>query len=74
MAKVAHTYVPLYPQGKRNPECPFGVRDLSRDECYSGNGRNRCRWFVRYEWGNKHDGCIHCTHPLIDVKQLSLFD
>lgn len=42
--------------------CPFGVRDLSKDECYSGNGKNKCKYFVRYDWG-KHYGCVACTHP-----------
>lgn len=40
--------------------CPFGVRDLTKDECYSGNGQNRCKYFVRYDWG-EHAGHIVCT-------------
>lgn len=43
-------------------ECPFKVRDLKNDECYSGNGKNRCEWFVRYDWEH-HYGCIACSHP-----------
>ena len=52
--------------------CPFGVRDLQNDECYSGNGVNRCKYFVRYDW-EKHEGCIACSHPEKE-NQLTLFD
>lgn len=52
--------------------CPFGVRDLQNDECYSGNGVNRCKWFVRYDWEN-HAGCIACSHPEKE-NQLTLFE
>lgn len=52
--------------------CPFGVRDLQNDECYSGNGVNRCKYFVRYDWG-EHEGCIACSHPEKE-NQLTLFD
>lgn len=42
--------------------CPFGVRDLSKDECYSGSGLNRCSYFVRYVWGDPvHNQTIECT-------------
>ena len=34
----------LYPDG----QCPFGIRDLNNDECYSGNGKNRCKY--KYDW------------------------
>ena len=47
--------------------CPFGVRDLSKDECYSGNGRNKCKYFVRYDW-EKHPGCVACTHPPKEIQ------
>lgn len=47
---------------KRSTVCPFGVRDLSNDECYSGNGKNRCPYFVRYDW-DKHNNHIACNHP-----------
>ena len=40
-----------------NP-CPFGVRDLENDECYSGGGNNRCQWFVRYDYPY-----VVCKHP-----------
>lgn len=45
-------------------KCPFGERDLSygHNECYSGSGKNRCPYFVKYDW-NTHQGCIECTHP-----------
>jgi hypothetical protein len=43
--------------------CPFGVRDLAADECYSGNGRNRCPYFVRYDW-EQHAGYIACNCDL----------
>ena len=73
-----HTYIPMYHHNGRGGRitpliCPFGVRDLEHDECYSGNGQNRCKWFVRYEWCNEHNGCIHCTHPPVDLQQLELF-
>lgn len=41
--------------------CPFKVRDLSTDVCYSGNGVNKCKFFVRYEWCTEHDGTIKCS-------------
>lgn len=55
-------------------QCPFGERDLLNDECYSGNGVNRCKYFVRYDW-NKHSGCVACSHPVPEKKcvQLELF-
>lgn len=49
-------------------QCPFGVRDLTRDECYSGSGRNRCPHFVRYDW-EQHPGCIACNHPPVDPQR-----
>ena len=48
------------PNKYHETRCPFGVRDLTQDECYSGNGKNRCKYFVRYDWG-EHSGCIVCT-------------
>ena len=59
----------FYPQR----QCPFGIRDLNNDECYSGAGHNRCKYFVRYDW-DKYYGCILCNHPeKINVVQLELF-
>lgn len=46
---------------KRSTVCPFGVRDLSNDECYSGNGKNHCPYFVKYDW-DKHYNHIACNH------------
>lgn len=46
------TKIPLYDNetGKAlHPQCPFKVRDLHTDECYSGNGKNRCEYFIKYE-------------------------
>ena len=53
--------------------CPFGVRDLSKDECYSGNGQNKCKYFVRYDW-DEHPGCVACTHPPIKKEIQLEFD
>ncbi|MBO6100629.1 MAG: hypothetical protein J6P07_04785 [Spirochaetaceae bacterium] len=53
---------------KERTQCPFNVRDLKNDECYSGNGKNRCRWFIRYDW-DKHYGCIVCSHPLMTQQE-----
>lgn len=33
----------------RQVRCPFDIRDLSKDECYSGNGQNRCKYFKKYD-------------------------
>lgn len=52
-------------------QCPFGVRDLSlvdinepygkrHNRCYDGNGKNRCPYFVRYDW-EKYANHIVCT-------------
>lgn len=49
--------------------CPFSVRDLSCDECYSGSGCNRCKYFVRYDDGID----VICNHPP-KQEQLPLFD
>lgn len=49
------TFIPIEVSRKYNPAtdmyddvtytpCPFGVRDLQNDECYSGNGKNRCKY------------------------------
>lgn len=46
------TRIPLYDKntGRRIQEqCPFGERDLKTDECYSGMGKNRCPYFIKYE-------------------------
>ena len=40
-------------------QCPFAVRDLNQDECYSGNGQNRCKYFVKYDDGTD----IICNYP-----------
>lgn len=50
-------------------KCPYGYRDLNNDECYSGNGVNRCKYFVKYDW-EKHYGLVACTHPINNVEQL----
>lgn len=70
---------------KSNPyrfirHCPFGVRDLENDVCYSGNGINKCKYFKKYDW-EKHYGHVecHCDLPRIDIEvkkepiQLELF-
>ncbi len=83
------TFIPIEISRKYNPAtgfnddvtytpCPFGVRDLQNDECYSGNGTNRCKYFVRYDW-DKHKGCIACNCNLPKKtheagEQLMLFD
>lgn len=68
------TFVKVYKgrlySGEPN-QCPFGVRDLLHDECYSGNGQNKCKYFVRYDH-DKHAGCVACTHPPIEQKQPEL--
>ena len=61
------TYVPMYDEHNRRIDpltCPFGVRDLANNECYSGNGQNRCKYFVKYDWESEHAGCIACTCEL----------
>ena len=49
----------------KDMRCPFGVRDLKHDECYSGSGQNRCEFFVRYNWGvsgkANEGGFVECT-------------
>lgn len=68
MAK--YHYIPI-----NDYNCPFGVRDLSRndnrsvDECYYGNGVHRCKYFIRYVWDGKHFGCIECTCDLPDKRE-----
>ena len=67
------TFVPMKDKSRHLRECPFKERDLTTDECYSGNGQNRCKYFVRYDW-ESHYGCIACTHPpLKESMQPSLF-
>lgn len=51
--------------------CPFGERDLQNDECYSGNGQNRCPFFVRYDW-EKYKGHVICNHPPKKTKSQQL--
>jgi hypothetical protein len=76
------TFVPVYKgesklgadgywHRERN-QCPFSVRDLLNDECYSGNGVNRCKFFVRYDH-EKHEGCVACTHPPVEEQEPTLF-
>lgn len=64
----------------RQVRCPFGIRDLSTDECYSGMGRNRCKFFERYahEWTDDYSGkCrsyIVCRGTVDMLQQEILFD
>ena len=70
------TYIQTELSRKYNPQtecwddveyspCPFGVRKLEHGEerCYYGNGKNRCKYFVRYDW-EEHYGCIACKCDL----------
>ena len=45
--------------------CPFGLRKLEdgSERCYYGNGKDKCPYFVRYDWG-EHAGCIACKCDL----------
>jgi hypothetical protein len=42
--------------------CPFGLRKLEdgSERCYYGGGKDKCKYFVRYDWG-QHSGCIACS-------------
>lgn len=53
-------------------QCPFNERDLQNDKCYNGNGHNRCKYFVRYDWG-KYYGEVICNHPEVKAIQGELF-
>ena len=45
----------------RQVRCPFGIRDLSEENCYDGMGRNRCKYFKKYEHNaEKHQSYIVC--------------
>ena len=72
-----------------HPKCPYGVRDLHNDVCYSGMGKNRCEYFVKYEHyltgeiardGTRVRSCMSyivckCNKPKRGTwVQLSLFD
>ena len=61
-------YVAKETGGKR--ECPYGVRDLEKDECYSGSGKNRCKYFVRYDWSDEHAGYVACTRNIRKLRAL----
>lgn len=71
-------YIPTHHCKGGRPEddrCPYGVRDLQTEACYDGNGKNKCPYFVRYDWSKEHSGCIACTHPQKPkYVQLELFD
>lgn len=51
-------------------QCPFGIRDLQNDNCYDGNGKNKCQYFVRYDF-TSGTVCVVCNHK--KVEQLELF-
>lgn len=64
------TYVSLSDYKKL--QCPFGIRDLSpvdperpygvaHDRCYNGNGVNKCKYFVKYDFEGDNSPCIICT-------------
>ena len=57
-------YLPVDAKNMGAFRCPFGVRDLAVDECYSGNGKNRCKYFVCYDWITEHAPCVQCTCDL----------
>ena len=67
---MASTYVKI-----SDYKCPFNERDLTygHNECYSGNGQNRCPYFVKYDW-DKHSGHIECTHPPVEKYHQGEFD
>lgn len=67
---MASTYVKI-----SDYKCPFNERDLTygHNECYSGSGKNRCPYFVKYDW-DKHFGHIECTHPQIEKYHQGEFD
>lgn len=54
----------LWDDVKYSP-CPWGLRKLEdgSERCYYGNGVDRCKYFVRYDW-EQHAGCIACTCDL----------
>lgn len=71
---------------KLQVRCPFGKRDLTNDECYSGGGKNRCEFFIRYEHyfireltpNGQKVSCASsikcsCKENKIDYNQLTLF-
>ena len=62
-------YIEIDMQNMGALRCPFGIRDLSNDECYGGNGQNRCPYFVKYDWESEHAPCVQCTcdKPRIDA-------
>ena len=76
------TRIPLYDKNgdyKSDLQCPFGERDLRTDECYSGMGKNRCPYFVKYEHlfsdetpDGRCQSYIVCTNKHKDT-QLTLF-
>ena len=63
-------YIKIDMQNMNALRCPFGIRDLNNDECYSGNGQNRCPYFVKYDWESEHAPCVQCTcdKPRIDER------
>lgn len=63
-------YIKIDMQNMSALRCPFNIRDLSKDECYSGNGQNRCPYFVKYDWESEHALCVQCTcdKPRIDER------
>ena len=60
----------LWDDVKYSP-CPWGLRKLEdgSERCYYGGGRDKCKYFVRYDW-EQHAGCIACACdlPRNDVK------
>ena len=51
-------------------KCPYGERDT---ECYNGNKKEMCPFFIRYEWGKKeYAGCVLCTHEEVIKKPTQL--
>ena len=64
----------------RQVRCPFGIRDLSKYECYSGNSRNKCKFFKCYDHvlsgsnGGKSQSYIVCRGTVDLLQQEIPFD
>lgn len=61
----------------RQVRCPFGIRDLSKDKCYSGNGQNRCRFFKKYDHvltSGKNQSYIVCMGKVDLLQQETPFE
>lgn len=60
------THVPYDWRKEPHMTCPFGIRDLDKDDCYNGDKRTMCPHFVKYNWLDPNDTYVECSYTKVE--------